>query len=237
MIYFAERIRRPGLSFFVVVSLCNLAARWVNGFGHNLLLGPRAPEVGLRGGAKKWPAAMNIARSSSRSLAKFTLKNEYDNWRSDAVVPMILPLDEENVQQCLDAFIESNYGEQMFGCHEKAQSIDITGTLELVEVAGPEIVLQLEGAFWHRRETVLGRAAMWLNACMPEITEVTVPDLDDLEDSKDIFDEYTGGLIATRDKRSPDFNGDRAAMEYQGIDPDMRGPFLAGPGSITINPV
>jgi len=28
------------------------------------------------------------------------------------------------------------------------------------------------------------------------------------------------------DKRAPDFNGDRETMEYQGIDPDARGPFV-----------
>ena len=28
------------------------------------------------------------------------------------------------------------------------------------------------------------------------------------------------------DKRAPDFNGDREVMEYQGLDPDARGPFV-----------
>lgn len=30
----------------------------------------------------------------------------------------------------------------------------------------------------------------------------------------------------SEDKRSPDFNGDREVMEYQGLDPDARGPFV-----------
>ena len=31
---------------------------------------------------------------------------------------------------------------------------------------------------------------------------------------------------------APDFNGDRATMEYQGIDPDVRGPFPPGTGGL-----
>ena len=40
------------------------------------------------------------------------------------------------------------------------------------------------------------------------------------------------------DKRSPDFNGDRETMEYQGLDPDARGPFVlsSGGGGSMIRP-
>ena len=62
----------------------------------------------------------------------------------------------------------------MFGCHEKPESVGITGEIGFVDLDGPEVTLSLEGQFWHRRETVLGRAAQWLNACMPEITAVNV---------------------------------------------------------------
>ena len=34
------------------------------------------------------------------------------------------------------------------------------------------------------------------------------------------------------DWRSPDYNGDRATLEYQGIDPDSRGPFTKGTGGL-----
>jgi len=98
--------------------------------------------------------------------------------------------------------------------------------IELVEICGPEITLHLEGKFWHKRSTVLREAATWLNARMPEITEVNVEDMDQLKDIEEIRDEFTGDLIASIDKRAPDYNGDRRSLEYQGIDPDTRGPFV-----------
>lgn len=73
---------------------------------------------------------------------------------------------------------------------------------------------------------------MWLNACMPEIIEVRVEDLEELKDFEDVHDEFTGALLYQEDKRAPDFNGDRATMEYQGIDPDVRGPFPPGTGGV-----
>ena len=166
------------------------------------------------------------------------LYNIYDDWRSDAVVDTMY-LDEENVEQCLDEFIDSEYGQQMFGCHERPASIGVTGSLKFVEMCGPEVTLSLSGKFWHRRETVLGRAAMWLNARIPEITEVMVSDPEELNDYEDVKDEF-GELLFQKDKRSPDYNGDREAMEYQGRDPDMRGPFpqpATGFGGSMINPI
>ena len=111
-------------------------------------------------------------------------------------------------------------------------SYGITGSIELVEVNGPEVTLFLDGAFWHRRDTVLGRAAMWLNARMPEITLVTVEDMDSLKDFEEIIDKSTGDVIHIIDRRAPDFNGDRETMTYQGMDPDMRGPFPPGTGGL-----
>jgi hypothetical protein len=32
-------------------------------------------------------------------------------------------------------------------------------------------------------------------------------------------------ILYVEDLRSPDFNGDRETMEYQGLNPDARGPF------------
>lgn len=182
------------------------------------------------------------------SIVGLAMGNSYDDWRSDGVV-LLLSADRstttmhlcfENVQHCLDEFMDSEYGQQMFGRHALASSHGITGALSLVEVAGPEVVLQLEGAFWHRRETVLGRAAVWLHACMPEIAHVTVADREQLQDFEDIVDEWTGEVLYTHDKRAPDFNGDRETMEYQGIDPDVRGPFPQGAmrsGGSMINPI
>lgn len=164
--------------------------------------------------------------STSRSAVS-PLQNIYDDWRSDAVVDA-MHLDEDNVQDCLEEFINSEYGQQMFGCHDRAAAIGITGTLEFVELCGPQVTLLLDGAFWHRRETVLGRAAVWLNARIPEITDVNVAAREELRNSEDILDEW-GEVVFQKDKRSPDFNGDRYVMEYQGMDPDVRGPFPQGP--------
>lgn len=158
-----------------------------------------------------------------RSFAPF-LRNEYDAWRSDAL-PLSLPLNEDSVQHCLSLFIDSDYGQQMFGRSQRARDIGITGNVELVEISGPEVTLSLSGKFWHRRETVLGRAAMWLHSCMPEISHVGVEDEEELKDFEEIRDEITGEVVFVKDKRAPDYNGDRETMEYQGMDPDVRGPF------------
>ena len=168
------------------------------------------------------------------------LNNIYDDWRSDAVVDTKY-LSEENILFCLDEFVNSDYGKQMFGCHDQPSSIGITGAIDFVDLAGPEVVLRLSGKFWHKRDTVLGRAAMWLNARMPEIVEVRVESPEELKDYEDIVDEYTREVLYREDKRSPDFNGDREVMEYQGRDPDMRGPFPQGvggfrPGGSMIDP-
>lgn len=152
-------------------------------------------------------------RSFSNSGTK--CYNVYDDWRSDAVVDT-MHLDEENVLSCLDEFVESDYGTTMFGCHARAASIGITGAIDFVEISGPEVTLSLGGKFWHKRSTVLGRAAMWLNARIPEITDVVVADFEDLKDFEEIIDEDSGEVLFSKDKRSEDFNGDRATMEYQG---------------------
>ena len=162
--------------------------------------------------------------------------NSYDEWLSDGVARLSFPLTEENVEECLELLMDSEYGEQMFGRNDKAADIGITGEVSLVEIEGPEVTLRLEGEFWHKRNTVLGKAAIWLNACMPEIMHVTVGDPTELEDFEDYRDEDTGELLYVHDKRSPDYNGDRGTMEYQGIDPDVRGPFPSGTRGFNINP-
>ncbi|KAG7349882.1 hypothetical protein IV203_012479 [Nitzschia inconspicua] len=186
--------------------------------------------------------ATEYYHKSSSSKLQTQLFNIYDDWRTDTIVVDTLPLDEETVQDCLEEFVESDYGTQMFGRHDKAANVGITGNIEFVELCGPEVTLHLSGKFWHKRSFVLGRAAMWLNARIPEITDVIVADREELQDFEEIIDDITGEVLFRRDKRSDDFNGDRATMEYQGIDPDMRGPFpqsaLGGPsGGSMINPM
>lgn len=72
----------------------------------------------------------------------------------------------------------------------------ITREIEFVELCGPEVTLSLHGRFWHRRETVLGRAAMWLNACMPEIVSIKVEELDELQDFMQVKDKFTALVFA-----------------------------------------
>lgn len=88
----------------------------------------------------------------------------------------------------------------------------------------------MSGSFWHSRSHVLGKAAVYLNARIPEINSVAVADLDELNDFDEIIDEDTGDIVQTIDRRSPDFNGDRETMKYQGLDPDQRGPFVRSVG-------
>ena len=71
---------------------------------------------------------------------------------------------------------------------------------------------------------------MYLNARIPELSVVRPSSPDDVADYEDIVDEFTGGVIGREDKRAPDFNGDRETMEYQGLDPDARGPFVRSLG-------
>ena len=74
---------------------------------------------------------------------------------------------------------------------------------------------------------MLYNAEAFLRSRIPEIAEVDVADMDDLVDV--IRDEDTGEVLV--DKRAPDVSGDRATMEYQGIDPDTRGPFASPSGA------
>ena len=185
---------------------------------------------------------IQLHSSPPRTTTTTPLFNVYDDWRNDAVVVDQLPLDEETVEMVLEEFVDSAYGEQMFGCHDRAAGVGITGSIDFVELCGPEVTLSLQGKFWHKRSFVLGRAAMWLNARIPEITDVVVADMDELQDFEEIVDDVTGEVLFRKDKRSEDFNGDRATMEYQGMDPDMRGPFPSSPltgggGSSMINPM
>lgn len=45
--------------------------------------------------------------------------NIYDQWRSDMTVDT-MPLEEEFVQICLEEMIYSDYGQEMFGIHDRA---------------------------------------------------------------------------------------------------------------------
>ena len=133
-------------------------------------------------------------------------------------------LTEANVLAALEDFRAAAVS--MFGCHPQAAALGITGDVELRTLDGPAVLLGLSGRFWHRRETVLANAAAYLRQRIPELADVDVLDPDDLVDV--VTDVETG--IVLEDRRSPDLNGDRETLEYQGIDPDTRGPFAQPAG-------
>ena len=131
----------------------------------------------------------------------------------------VLECTETNVEAVLSKFV--NEAEAMFGVHAAAQQIGITGDIGLHSLDGPIVLLELRGRFWHRRETVLANARVYLMRAIPELADVDVFDEDDLLDV--VYDDETGEVV--EDRRSPDYNGDRDALTYQGLDPDERGPF------------
>jgi hypothetical protein len=116
------------------------------------------------------------------------LFNAYDDFRSDGC-PALEFLSEENVQAVLNEYVDSDFGQQMFGKHPMPSRVGVTGELSFVSLEGPEVTLALKGAFWHKRSTVLGRAAMWLNARIPEIVEVRVAEPSELDDVEVVTDE------------------------------------------------
>mmetsp|Transcript_13341 Transcript_13341/g.28627 ORF Transcript_13341/g.28627 Transcript_13341/m.28627 type:complete len:249 (+) Transcript_13341:187-933(+) len=207
---------------------------------NNILSARRSSSIVTTVGQRQPTAPATQATASRRATQ---LYNFYDDWSNDLLSSsqsdytydeLILFLDEECIEQCLEELMDSEYGKTMFGRHDMPASVGITGEIEFVSLEGPEAVLSLTGKFWHRRETVLGKAAMYLNARIPELTSIQVSSPSELADYEDIEDEFTGAIVGREDKRAPDFNGDRETMEYQGLDPDARGPFVfsAGGGSM-----
>ena len=68
----------------------------------------------------------NIPSSTSSSSSSSLYGNIYDEWRSDLTIVDSLPLEEEYIQMCLDEIIYSDYGEQMFGIHDRAGTCTLT---------------------------------------------------------------------------------------------------------------
>jgi len=165
--------------------------------------------------------------SASALFNSGSTHSAYDDWRSNAYIGSnTLHLDEDNVINCLDEFINSDFGTKMFGCHDRASSVGITGGIQFSGLCGPEVTLELEGQFWHSRGYVLGSAATWLNARIPEISEVVVDNKEELQDYEEITSKTSGDVLFRIDKRSADYDGDRGSMEHHGVDPDMKGPTI-----------
>ena len=52
---------------------------------------------------------------------------------------------------CLQNFVNQLY----IGQHDIPASVGITGSIEFIELEGPEVILALTGKFWHRRGMLL----------------------------------------------------------------------------------
>ena len=70
--------------------------------------------------------AMTLASTTTR------LWNFYDDWRYDLLSTtqsaytyddLILPLDEDSIELCLEEFMDSDYGKTMFGRHDLPASV------------------------------------------------------------------------------------------------------------------
>lgn len=61
----------------------------------------------------------------------------------------------------------------------------------------PTITLSLPFVCYNHdsTETVLGKAAMYLNARIPELTSIRVSSPNELADFEDIIDEFTGEIL------------------------------------------
>ena len=101
---------------------------------------------------------------------------------------------EENVRAALSAFKQE--ARSMFGCHEEAARIGISGDIQLESIDGPFAMVDLSGRFWHQRRTVLTNAEAYVRHRIPEVVEVSVADEQDLLDV--VYDEETGSLIEDR---------------------------------------
>ncbi|CAN8066926.1 unnamed protein product [Agarophyton chilense] len=93
-----------------------------------------------------------------------------------------LVLTEENVNQALDE-VRLKLG-SIFGNSEENRQVGITGDVMLSSIDGPTVVLRLQGRFWHKRSDVLARVSAYLTDRIPEICDVEIEDVQQLEDSE-----------------------------------------------------
>merc|ERR1712205_54339 len=80
-----------------------------------------------------------------------------------------------NVEKVLEGAREDMAA--VFGYAVDSQKVGITGTVELVEIEGPVVIIRLGGRFWHKRSDVVQRVANYLIERIPEICDVEVEDV------------------------------------------------------------
>jgi hypothetical protein len=101
-----------------------------------------------------------------------------------------LVLCDENVEKVLEGAREDMAA--VFGYTTDSRKVGITGTVELVEIEGPIVIIRLGGRFWHKRSDVVQRLANYLQERIPEICDVEVESADQLDDA-DKLQEKAGG--------------------------------------------
>ena len=88
---------------------------------------------------------------------------------------------DENVEKVLEGAREDMAA--VFGYAGDSQKVGITGTVDLVEIEGPIVIIRLGGRFWHKRSDVVTRVANYLIERIPEICDVEVEDAAQLDDA------------------------------------------------------
>ena len=81
---------------------------------------------------------------------------------------------DENVEKVLEGAREDMAA--VFGYAADSQKVGITGTVDLVEIEGPIVIIRLGGRFWHKRSDVVQRVANYIIERIPEICDVEVED-------------------------------------------------------------
>ncbi|KAL7537970.1 hypothetical protein ACHAWF_005956 [Thalassiosira exigua] len=158
---------------------------------------------------------------------------------------LAVPLDEESVEVCLEELADSEYGKTMFGRHDVprrwARFVESNPSDFRPPIPRPDPIRRFSLDAKTPQpvtcaETVLSKAAQYLKARIPKIVSVRVSFPSDLSDFEEVINEFTGEVLYVEDKSSPDFNGDWETMEYQRLDPDVRGPFVFGKGRGMMRP-
>jgi len=74
----------------------------------------------------------------------------------------------------------------LFGYNPENLLVGITGSVDLIDLDGPVVVLTFGGRYWHQRPTVLARVKSYLQERCPEIVDVVVGDEWELTDEANV---------------------------------------------------
>ena len=95
-----------------------------------------------------------------------------------------VPLEYDTIERLLSACrLEL---QTLFGYTAENRDVGITGSVSLVELDGPDVVVKLEGRFWHQRPTVLERVKNYIEQRCPEVVDVRVDDIESLSDEANV---------------------------------------------------